>query len=73
MDADTNVVNILRICQITIPYFTSELIPRDCKAIQDQDRGCDGVYEIYPYAPRNTTAIEVYCDMSTDNGGWTVG
>ncbi|XP_063338330.1 microfibril-associated glycoprotein 4-like [Pelmatolapia mariae] len=56
------------------PVLTSctELIqPRDCSDIRRQDKSqSSGVYTIYPLGERS--AVQVYCDMDSEGGGWTV-
>ncbi|KAF1373408.1 hypothetical protein PFLUV_G00238560 [Perca fluviatilis] len=45
--------------------------PVDCSAIYQQDkRKPSGVYNIYPAGERS--AVEVYCDMTSEGGRWTV-
>ncbi|XP_005936621.1 microfibril-associated glycoprotein 4 [Haplochromis burtoni] len=56
------------------PLLTSskELIqPLDCNDIHQQDSSRpSGVYTIYPFGEKS--AVEVYCDMDLEGGGWTV-
>ncbi|XP_026544738.1 microfibril-associated glycoprotein 4 [Notechis scutatus] len=44
--------------------------PLDCEDIYDQGSETDGVYLIFPAGP--SVPVPVYCDMTTDDGKWTV-
>ncbi|XP_062854550.1 fibrinogen C domain-containing protein 1-like [Trichomycterus rosablanca] len=44
--------------------------PRDCSDIYASGQHQDGIYSIFP--SHYPSGFQVYCDMSTDVGGWTV-
>lgn len=47
-----------------------EVIPRDCLEVQQQVGNVTGVYTILPDGCGQP--FQVFCDMATSGGGWTV-
>ncbi|XP_022236587.1 techylectin-5A-like, partial [Limulus polyphemus] len=46
--------------------------PTDCTDVLLNGHRTSGVYRIWPKSWMFTGSIDVYCDMDTDGGGWTV-
>ncbi|XP_065940724.1 fibrinogen-like protein A isoform X1 [Magallana gigas] len=44
--------------------------PPDCKGVMESGESTSGLYVIDPFGGRQRL-VTVYCDMDTDNGGWT--
>ena len=54
----------------TILFLTVHPKPKDCAEVLANGVTTSGVYAIYPDGEGDP--FFVFCDMDTDNGGWTV-
>ncbi|XP_047473589.1 ficolin-2-like [Penaeus chinensis] len=45
---------------------------RNCKELQELGYNKSDIYTIWPYDCCPELSVEVFCDMATDGGGWTV-
>ncbi|NXJ75450.1 FGL2 protein, partial [Trogon melanurus] len=57
-------------CPAMQPRPVIQIMQRDCADLYTAGRRSNGIYRISP-DPRNDS-FEVYCDMQTHGGGWTV-
>jgi len=76
--AQNQINNSSAVTTLTGEYFFAENIerslnstkPRDCSEIYNSGKYSDGVYTVY--LGWSQRPLEVYCDMTTDGGGWMV-
>ncbi|KAL3217477.1 hypothetical protein MRX96_050982 [Rhipicephalus microplus] len=52
-------------------HLQDAFVPRHCADLLDNGQHISGVYTIFHEAA-GTSGQDVYCDMDTDDGGWTV-
>ncbi|XP_027129645.1 microfibril-associated glycoprotein 4 isoform X2 [Larimichthys crocea] len=62
---------VLLVLAPVLTSCTKIVLPVDCSDIYQQDKTRpSGVYTIYPIG--STSAVQVYCDMQSEGGQWTV-
>ncbi|KAK4294309.1 hypothetical protein Pmani_033051 [Petrolisthes manimaculis] len=57
----------------TYEHTTDESVrPRHCQDLLEAGDNGQGVRMVYPYPERPDQGVDVYCDQTTDGGGWLV-
>lgn len=51
--------------------FSQQSTPRNCKDLLDNGDRMSGIRKVFPFASKSR-GVSVFCDQSTDGGGWTV-
>ncbi|XP_028424279.1 microfibril-associated glycoprotein 4-like [Perca flavescens] len=67
----TRLVSVVLLLLAPLLVSCQLYMPTDCSVIYDYDNSLpSGVYTIYPAGP--PSAVQVYCDMDSDGGRWTM-